>query len=186
MTRDSRGSMSPGRSLAGMALVAALFAAFFISGLPDRIAGLGSGGLTGLMRPVTTVRYGETVRLAGRAERPPLEVTVNRPLDGRKLAHDRRLVLVPIAIANTGERRWSSQVQTDIRLLAGQQPYWPVAARRHDRRALRLPLVVHPGERRDGMLLFSVPRRVRVTMVRFEVGSGITRTGQWTSSGKAS
>ena len=180
MSREIVGSSSPARSLMAIGLFAVLFAAFLLSGLPARIADLGSGGLTGMMRPVYTVKYGETVRLAGRNERPPLEISVDRPYDVRRTRH-RRMVAVPLRIRNTGTREWTSADDAEIGLFDSAGENYAPLPRKATRvqGALRQPLEVRPDTAHSGLLVFAVPRRVKVAGFRLTVGVGITRTGEW-------
>lgn len=187
-----QGSTSPIKLLLGVLVAGALVAGVLVLDLPGRIAGRGSGNLDALMRPTTTVSFGETAEVAGRGERPPLEVTaehvvpVRSTTRGVRPAKGERFVGVPLVIRNDGSEPWLSAPHTSIGLTdqRGRGYLKDDRVRRvRGQRVLPVSLELEPKHTARGMVVFSVPRAARITMIQLVVGQGITRTVQWVPGG---
>ena len=181
-----------GKALLALALVASLGAVLLLLDVPNRIAALGTGNLDKLVRPTTEAAYGETVRLEGRAERPPIEVTAREPrpvrgtTPGVRVTQGNRLLAAPVTIRNVGRLQWSTRLGLTATVVDATDTAYAVNPGFTSARGVRVlagELRLDPGSTARGVLVFEVPRRARVTAFTLTVGSGLTRTGSWSRTG---
>lgn len=174
------------RAFFGVSLAAVLTMTVLLLEVPSRIADLGSGNLERLTAPTTTEEYGTRIELAGRGERPPLAVRATEPVPLRvrgprhRPGPGHRHVGVVIEIENLGSKPWryGGEVQAADGRERTYSPSWDV--RRTDRgRTLLQGQVLRPRQPLRRLLVLEVPRRVRLTSVKFTVGSGLTRSAEW-------
>jgi hypothetical protein len=177
------------KALLGIGLVALIAFGVFALDLPSRIADLGSGNLTQLVAPTTTVAFGKTVELDGRAARPPLAVTATKVVrvrsttKGVRAAKRHVLVGVQLAIKNIGDAPFDVGMGIEARAADGRGATYPpdgAVLRIRGGRVLNVTRV-RPGAQVRGVVVFEVPRGTSLTTVRFTVGSGLTRTAEWTT-----
>jgi hypothetical protein len=189
------GRSSPLVLLVGVALATLVVFGVLAFDVPDRIAALGSGNLDRVVAPTAKVAYGESVDLEGQAERPPLRITAQTPIPVTPLApkarasEGSRLIGVELEVKNIGKVKWSATPVSVIDVADRKGVEYGVDQRvRRIRGAHTLPNVITlaPGKSVRGVVVFAVPRSAKVLVVRFTVGQGLTRTGEWTTSGKAS
>jgi hypothetical protein len=179
--------------VAGLAVLALAVVGVIALDVPERISALGSNGLDRATTPTTRAAYGETVRLGGRAERPPLKISAAAPAPVRSLRvgapKGMRFVGVELDVKNAGEVAWSVPPVSTIGVSDQQGSSYGI-----DRRVRRIrggdvlpaAMKLQPGQSVHGVAVFAVPRSVKIAMVQFTVGQGLTRTAEWTESGKAS
>jgi hypothetical protein len=177
------------KAVLGIGFVALVAVAVFALDVPSRIADLGSGNLDRLVAPTTTVSFGAPVKLEGRRERPPVVVTATRTVPvrsatkGVRAAKGHVLVGLPLTIHNVGPTPF--EVSTGIQATAGDSKglsYRPAqdVLRVRGRPVIRISRVRPQGQLR-GVVVFEVPRGTTLTTARFTVGSGLTRTAEWTT-----
>ena len=179
--------------VAGIVMAGLLIFAVLGTDLFDRIADLGTAGVEQLTTPTTRVEYGEPVELGGRGERPPLTVTAGAPAPVRSVRvrapKGMRFVGVELDVKNAGEVAWSVPPVSTIGVSDQQGSSYGI-----DRRVRRIrggdvlpaAITLQPGQSAHGVAVFAVPRSVKIAMVQFTVGQGLTRTAEWTETGKAS
>ena len=185
--RSVYGGSSPFGALVGILAVAIVTAAVFVLDVPSRIAELGSGNLERLVAPTTTVAFGESVELAGRAERPPLVLQAASPVRveattrGVRVPKGMKFVGLPLTVRNVGATVFVAAMGADVTAADEQgTAYRPVSGLvklrgRHVLKVARVP----PGAVRRGVVVFQVPRGSSISSMRFTVGSGLTRTAEW-------
>ncbi|HET7350641.1 MAG TPA: hypothetical protein VFJ28_06870 [Marmoricola sp.] len=170
----------------GVSLAAVLTMTVLLLEVPSRIADLGSGNLERLTAPTTTEEFGTPIELAGRGERPPLAVRATSPVPVRvrgprhRPAATHRHVGVVIEVENLGTKPW--RYAGEVQAADGRERlYSPIREiRRTDRgRTLQQGQVLRPGRALRRLLVLEVPRRVRLSSVKFTVGSGLTRSAEW-------
>jgi hypothetical protein len=130
---------------------------------------------------------GDTRRVdAGDAQ---LEVTVRRLIDplrdsGASLPPRTRAVGVLVAIRNIGPGVYDSSATGDVSVVPSSGPAPPVFAPDGTcQTQLRdFDNYITSGEVRDGCVVFAVPRRARVTAVRFSPHAQATHRATWTST----
>ena len=96
--------------------------AVLVLDVPSRIAALGSGNLDRLVAPTTTESFGRQVDLAGRAARPPLQVSAEEPTPvrvvtrGLRAGKGHRFMALELTIHNAGRQPWLSTEGTEIQV----------------------------------------------------------------------
>lgn len=176
--------------LVGMVAVAALAFGAFAFDLPSRVADLGSGNLDRVVAPTTTVWFGEDVELAGRGDRPTLKVSAERARPVRSATKgvrpDKGMVFLglPISVTNAGETTFDALTGFGVTMTNAEGLTLRLDPRvtklRHGRVLVLMKL--RPGATARGMIVFHVPRGTRPPNAQLTVGSGLTRTAQWSDS----
>lgn len=181
--RGARGGSRRKVLLAGVLVALAL--AFSQVGWPALMNSIGPDGITGILRPATPI--GEPVTVTGLGTRPPLTLTVGRPVvtrsttQGVKVERGHRLLAVPLTVRNTGSTRWVS-VGTSALVYDAEQSAYPVApgfTKVRAGRVLKEVVTLDPGQLTTGMMIFDVPAGPAITKVELTIGPGVPKTVRW-------
>lgn len=168
--------------------MALISAAIFILDVPTRIAELGSGNLERIVAPTTTVPFGKSVELAGRAERPPVWVAASDPMRvhsatrGVRPAKGATFVGVPLMVRNLGNVPFLTSMGVEVSATDERGGEYRLAGGLIKLRGQRMLDVtrMRPNAVRRGVVVFELPRGRTLSSVRFTVGSGLVRTAEWT------
>ncbi len=189
--RPVRASRPPvSRQVRALALIGAVVATTALVAkieLHDRVADLSARATERVISrtepigtPISVPAFGTT--------RPELAVTAGKPVVTRptirsmKVERGHRLVAVPVTVRNTGGISWSSHADL-VTLVADDAglTYSPDPAFGKVRAGRSLPedLTVAAGATRRGLVVFEMPRGVRVAKITARVGPGLPKTLRW-------
>lgn len=154
--------------------------------LPSKIGDFASATAERVFSPAQPT--GTTILVPGIGSRPDLKITAGDPVLTRsRTKHVRpsagqRLVAVPLTIQNTGDTPWTSHSDLRARVTAGGDVAYssdPAFTRIAAGRALPAVMKLPPGRKRDGFVVFEVPRGTAVEKIELKVGPGLPKEMSW-------
>jgi Nuclease-related domain len=138
-------------------------------------------------RGTPALALGETVTVKGNPVRPELRLSVDRlrptsAVGAKTGSAPVQLMAATVTIHNVGRDGWSSGSGTKFALLDKSDfshPRSTGAAKVAAGRMLPMLIKVKPGQTMRGIVVFGVPRGVRVASVRITVGPGYPKAVRW-------
>jgi hypothetical protein len=136
-----------------------------------------------------SLALGETATVKGNPVRPELRLLVDRVRPTRVVGAKPgsapvRLMAATVTIHNVGREGWTSGRGTKFALLdEGDLSHPRALGAKPVTAGRRLPAVIRlePGQTKRGIVVFGVPRGVRVASVRVTVGPGYPKTVRWSA-----
>jgi len=174
------------RSLASV-LAASLFA-FLVIELGPELSSVVQDQARDRIDPSLTL--GETATVKGNPVRPELRLLVDRVRPTRAVGAKPgskapvQLMAATVTIHNVGREAWTSNGGTKFALLdEGDFSHPRSTGAVQVTAGRRLPAVIRlkPGQTKRGIVVFGVPRGVRVASVRITVGPGYPKTVRWSA-----
>ena len=176
----------PVRIVAVIGALALVAAVAFQLDLPARLGELGADAAHRVVAPTKPI--GTTVSVPGLASRPSLTVTAGTPivtrskLRGVTVTPGNELVAVPVTVSNTGDKAWTSHSDLKAELTdtsgatySSDPAYTSVSVGK----ALPATMTLASRESASGLIVFEVPRGVRVAKFHLKVGPGLPTTLRW-------
>jgi hypothetical protein len=166
-------------------LALALLAVLALTVLPN-IASKAGDEVRAHIRP--SVALGETVTVPGNPLRPELQLSVERLsptraiAPGRKVAPDHRLYAAQVTIHNVGKQTWVSGGSTTFTLVDESHTSHPQDSRVTQVRAGSMfpaRTRVKSGVTKRGVVVFDVPRALKISTIQISVGPGLAKTVRW-------
>ncbi len=135
-----------------------------------------------------SVALGETVILPGNPLRPKLQLSVDQlsptraVAPGRSVAPGHQLYAAEVRIHNAGEQSWAVGRSTSFTLVDASGTSHPRDSLMTQVRAgSRFPATatVQPGVTKQGVVVFDVPRDLKISTIQISVGPGLAKTVRW-------